>query len=142
MFRVRVTLSKVGSRSVQIVRYADGKRYIVKHIGSGHTDEELAALKKIALTHIEELSRQYPLFTDLKSARDVVMLSQCEYHGFYYTFLYEILYAIQGKLGYTVVADEMLNDLTIMRILEPSSKLRSIELMESYFGIRHRRQRY
>lgn len=70
-----------------------------------------------------------------------MMLSQCEYHGFYYTFLYEILYAIQGRLGYTVVADEKLNDVTIMRILEPSSKLRSIELMESYFGIRHRRQR-
>ena len=68
--------------------------------------------------------------------------SQCEYHGFYYTFLYEILYAIQRRLGYTEVADDMLNDLAIMRILEPASKLRSIELMESYFGIHHRRQRY
>jgi transposase len=36
----------------------------------------------------------------------------------------------------------MLNDLVIMRILDPASKLRSIELMATYFGISHRRQRY
>jgi hypothetical protein len=29
-----------------------------------------------------------------------------------------------------------------MRIFEPSSKLRSIELLEHYFGIKHRRQRF
>jgi hypothetical protein len=30
----------------------------------------------------------------------------------------------------------MLNDLVTMRIVEPTSKLRSIELMLQYFGIR------
>ena len=142
MLRVRIISTKVGSRSVQIVRYADGKRYIVKHIGTGNTDEELSALKQVALIHVEELTRQSSLFPDVNSPKDVMMLNQCEYHGFYYTFLYEVLRTIQARLGYTVVADDMLNDLTIMRILEPASKLRSIELMESYFGIRHRRQRY
>jgi len=29
-----------------------------------------------------------------------------------------------------------------MRVMEPASKLRSIELLETYFGIRHRRQRF
>lgn len=142
MLRVRIISTKVGSRSVQIVRYADGKRYIIKHIGTGKTDEELSALKQLALTHVVELTGQSSLFSEVKSTEDIMMLNQCEYRGFYYTFLYEVLRTIQAKLGYTVVADDMLNDLTIMRILEPASKLRSIELMESYFGIRHRRQRY
>ncbi len=142
MLRVRIISTKVGSRSVQVVRYADGKRYIIKHIGTGNTEEELSALKQVAFSHVEELSRQSSLFPDAKSPGDVMMLNQCEYHGFYYTFLYEVLRIIQARLGYTAVADDMLNDLTIMRILEPASKLRSIDLMESYFGIRHRRQRY
>ena len=142
MLRVRIISTKVGSRSVQIVRYADGKRYIIKHIGTGNTDEELSSLKQVALTHIEELTRQSSLFPDVKSSGDIMMLNQCEYRGFYYTFLYEVLRTLQARLGYTGVADDMLNDLTIMRILEPASKLRSIELMESYFGICHRRQRY
>lgn len=33
-------------------------------------------------------------------------------------------------------------DLVIIRIFEPGSKLRSIELLEQNFGIRHRRQSY
>jgi transposase len=53
-----------------------------------------------------------------------------------------VLYAIQTQIGYTAQIDGMLNDLVIMRIVEPASKLRSIELIETYFGIRHRRQRY
>src|SRR5690606_35294503 len=36
----------------------------------------------------------------------------------------------------------LLSDLVVMRIFEPASKLRSLELMETYFGIRHRRQRF
>ena len=67
MLRIRLTSTKSGSRSVQIVRYADGRRYVVKHIGSGYTDQELNALKQIALTHIEELSRQSRMFADVKS---------------------------------------------------------------------------
>lgn len=36
----------------------------------------------------------------------------------------------------------LLNDLVVMRLIEPCSKLRSIALLESYFGIKHRRQQY
>ena len=36
----------------------------------------------------------------------------------------------------------MLNDFVLMRVFEPSSKLRSIELMDVYFGIKLRRQRF
>ena len=34
------------------------------------------------------------------------------------------------------------NDLALIRIIEPASKLRSITLLKTYFGIQHRRQRY
>jgi transposase len=69
------------------------------------------------------------------------MPGQFNYLGFYYTLLYDVLHAIQRQIGYTSL-DGMLNDLVIMRIVDPTSKLRSIELMETYFGIRHRRQLY
>jgi transposase len=36
----------------------------------------------------------------------------------------------------------LLNDLVISRIFDPASKLRSLELMEGYFGIRHSRKTY
>jgi len=142
MLYVRVVKTKVGSRSVQVIRYTNGRRVIVKHIGTGSADEEINALSEIARSYIEDLSQQLSFFADVQLPDSVVMLSQCEYLGFYYTFLYDVLYAIQTQIGYTSQIDDMLNDLVIMRIVEPASKLRSIELMETYFGIRHRRQRY
>lgn len=143
MLRIREVKTKVGSRSVQVIRYSGSRRIIVKHIGTGNTDEEVASLKEIAQSYIEELSHQATLFTDYGSQPDdKVTLSQCEYIGFHYGFLYDILQAIQVQIGYTTVTDALLTDLAIMRIVEPASKLRSIELMDTYFGIRHRRQRY
>lgn len=133
----------MGSRSVQVVRYSGGKRSIVKHIGTGNTDEEVASLREIALSYIEDVSRQVPLFADTLSQPDEkVTLSQCTYLGFHYRFLYDVLQTIQSQIGYTTGTDALLTDLAIIRIIEPSSKLRSIELMDTYFGIRHRRQRY
>ncbi len=47
-----------------------------------------------------------------------------------------------SKMGITWIKKQLLLDLVIVRIMEPASKLRSIELLDSYFGIRHRRQSY
>lgn len=143
MLRIREIKTKVGSRSVQVIRYADGKRIIVKHIGTGNTKEEVTSLKELARSYIEDVSQQTVLFSDFRSQPDdKVTLSQCEYLGFYYSLLYDVLKAVQVQIGYTTVADALLTDMAIIRIVEPASKLRSIELMDTYFGIRHRRQRY
>lgn len=143
MLRIREVKTKVGSRSVQVIRYSGSRRTIVKHIGTGNTDEEVASLKEIARLYIEDISQQTTLFADTGSQPDdKVTLSQCEYLGFHYGFLYDVLKAIQVQIGYTTVTDALLTDLAIIRIVEPASKLRSIELMNTYFGIRHRRQRY
>lgn len=69
-----------------------------------------------------------------------IPLEQCEYLGFQYTFLYETLYKLQVRLGYTCFGIKLLNDLVTIRIIEPASKLRSLELLETYFNIKHRRQ--
>jgi len=82
------------------------------------------------------------LFEESKPNENNILVSQCDYIGFYYTYLYDVLRAVEHKLGYIMEVDTLLSDLVILRILEPASKLRSIELMESYFGIRHRRQRF
>lgn len=143
MLRIREVKTKVGSRSIQVVRYSGGKRSIVKHIGTGNTDEEIVSLREAALSYIEDVSLQVTLFADTMSQPDeVVTLSQCTYLGFHYRLLYDVLLSIQAQIGYTTVTDGMLTDLAIIRVVDPASKLRSIELMDTYFGIRHRRQRY
>ena len=142
MFRVREVKTKVGSHSIQVVRYENGTRLVVKHIGTGSTADELILLREAARKFILEASGQSSLIFDSSHGEDDVSIAQCDYMGFRYNFLYEVISGIQDMMGYYSVADQMLNDLVVMRILDPVSKLRSIEMMKTYFGIHHRRQRY
>ena len=142
MLHVRVIKTKGDSKSVQVYRYQKGKRVIVKHIGSGSTEQQITVLLEMAKVFIADHTKQTYLFEQQQSNKQDVLLSQYIYLGSYYTFLYDILRAIQHHIGYTLLADTLLNDLALIRIIEPASKLRSIALLETYFGIQHRRQRY
>lgn len=142
MLHFRTIKTKGKSRSVQVYSYKSGKRVIIKHIGSGTSDEQIACLQEMARLFISDYTKQAYLFEDISPNNEGVLLSQCEYQGIYYTYFYDAIRAIQYQLGYAPEVDSLLNDLVVTRIFEPASKLRSIELMEAYFGIKHRRQRF
>jgi len=142
MLHFRVIKTKGNSRSVQVYYYRNSKRVILKHIGSGITNDEIASLEQIARVFIADYSKQSFLFEEYKPQEDSILLSHCDYLGVYYTFFYDVLRGVQHLIGYTLTLDSLLCDLVVMRIFEPASKLRSIELMETYFGIKHRRQRF
>ena len=142
MLHVRVIKTKGDSKSVQVCHYRKGKRVIFKHIGSGSTEQQITILLEMAKVFIADHTKQIYLFDEQQPNEQDVLLSQCTYLGSYYTSLYDILRAIQHHIGYTLLTDTLLNDLTLIRIIEPASKLRSIRLLQTYFGIHHRRQRY
>jgi len=142
MLYLRVVKTKSKSRAVQVIRYHDGRRIIVKHIGSARDDDDLQVLTALAHEYISEIGSQADLFPPSEQHSNLLLLNQAQYLGFYYTFLYDLIHSIQIQIGYTESTEGLLTDLVVMRIIEPCSKLRSIELMETYFGIRHRRQRY
>jgi len=56
--------------------------------------------------------------------------------------LYDVLTKLILTIGFDKINHKLLLDLVIIRMMEPASKLRSIALMEEYFGIKHRRQNY
>ena len=59
--------------------------------------------------------------------------------GTSHSFAYEILAAVAEKCGFDSGEgfDQLLIDLAIMRVIEPSSKLRAVELLDRYFDIKH-----
>ena len=123
--------------AVQVIKYEKRKRVVVKHIGSAHNKDELLMLLDNAKNWIEEQTKQISMFPQKEQ---FIPFDQCEYLGFQYTFLYETLHKLQTRLGYTCFNIQLLNDLVTIRIIEPTSKLRSLELLETYFNIKHRRQ--
>jgi transposase len=141
MFHVRVVTTGSGASAVQIIRYINRRRVVVKHVGSGRSNKELESLFSIAEEWIASHTQQTSIFSDSDDNKSI-SLEGYEYLGCHYNFVYEILGSLQKRIGYDFSKSSLLNDLVTMRIFEPTSKLRSIELLETYFGIKHRRQAF
>lgn len=141
MLSIRVVTTASQSKAVQIVYYRNRKRIIFKHIGSGKTDEEITSLKLIAQDIITTYSPTLSLYGEIRF-NQLLQLDKSEFLGVYYTYYYEVVDSLIKKMGIEKLKKQLLLDLVIMRLLEPASKLRSIELLDTYFGIEHRRQSY
>jgi transposase len=98
-------------------------------------------LKLVALDVIKNFNPEIPLFEEAK-LDNLLYLDKSEFLGVYYTFLYEVLSGLLSQIGLDKIKKQLLLDLVTMRVVEPASKLRSIELLDTYFGIKHRRQSY
>lgn len=141
MLYVRVVNTASKSKAVQVVYYRNRKRIVYKHIGSGKTDQENTELKLVAQDFIDNYSPALSLFGETKF-NNLLYLDKSEFLGVYYTFFYEIAWQLMSEMGITQIKKQLLLDLVIVRMIEPASKLRSIELLDTYFGITHRRQSY
>lgn len=138
--KIRVVNTASKASAVQVVRYKNGKRVIVQHIGSAHNDVELEELMLSAQEWIKDYSQQLSVFPD-ESPNKLLHLNHCTFIGVQYRYFYEQIALIQDGLGF-IDLPSLLNDLVSIRIFEPASKLRSLELMEQFFGIKHSRKSY
>ena len=141
MLKIRVVKTGSSAQAVQAIRYYNNKRIIIKHFGSAHTDAQLHGLLEIAHVWIKDYSGLLSIFPT-ENPNAVLYIQNCDFLGVYYSFFYELISLLQQQIGFDQLGGRLFNDLVIIRILEPSSKLRSIELLESYFGIKHRRQNF
>jgi transposase len=127
---------------VQVVRYEQRRPVVLKHIGTAHTEEELEKLKQSAQTWIIHNPPQPRLFAvsvqrqnpDKEGSPQLV---DCEFQGVWHTYTYEFLYRICAHFKFTLLKHPILIDLIIMRIFEPTSKLRSLMLLSKYFNREH-----
>lgn len=138
--KVRVVKTASKANAVQVVRYQNNKRVILQHIGSAHNDEELNELILIAEEWIKEFSNQLSIFPE-EPPNGLLHLKHCTFVGVKYHFFYELINTIEDKIGFGDLP-VLLNDLVAIRIFEPASKLRSLQLMEQFFGIKHSRKNY
>lgn len=138
--KIRVVETASKAKAVQIVRYQNNKRIVLQHIGSAHNQAELEELMLSAQEWIKDYSNQLSVFSD-ESPSKLLHLNHCSFIGVQYRYFHQHIAAIQDKMGLSDLPP-LLNDLVIVRIFEPASKLRSLELMERFFGIKHSRKSY
>lgn len=141
MYKIRQIKYSKNSVSIQVYKIENRKRIIVRHIGTARNEQEKCDLITLANDFISSISKQIFLFEE-EQAGNVLYIKQTDFIGVYYTFLYDVLSKLILTIGFDKINNKLLLDLVIIRLVEPASKLRSIELLEEYFGIKHRRQNY
>lgn len=112
----------------------------MQHMGSAHTKEALDELLVMAEEWIRGFSEQLSIFPDEDPNR-LLHLNHCAFIGVRYHFFNKQITRLQDSIGFKDLP-VLLKDLVTMRIFEPASKLRSLELMEQFFGIGHSRKSY
>jgi hypothetical protein len=140
-----------GATAVQIAEYVDGRRRIVTHVGSAHTEAELGLLLERARglladagqgeldLGVEPAPRKVPLvapapeeaglFADptrggrRQQRRERPRVSSPQVIGTSSRLLFDVLAAVYSTLGFDAVGDETFRDLVIARIVEPTSIL-------------------
>lgn len=141
MYHTRTTKTSSSAIAVQVVKYVKRKMIILAHIGSARNEDELAILKANAADWIKNNYPQQSLFHSNNAHAKLISLDKCEYLGVRYHFIYQTLNRLFEKFDFNSLPDcrKMLLDLAIIRIVEPASKLRSLELLNEYFGLSYDR---
>lgn len=141
MYKIREIKYSSNSVSIQVYKIENRKRKIIRHIGTAKNENERENLIQLAQDFIKKATKQLSIF-EKENTDNILNISQCKFLGIYYGFFYELLHKLFIKIGFDKHKNNLLLDLVIIRLFEPASKLRSIELLEDYFGIRYRRQCY
>lgn len=136
--KIRKVQTASGVTAVQVVQNKGTGRSFLKHIGSAHDEHALELLLDEAKQYIEVHCRQPNLFsgTDTPSSSSLfkAVLDKSSVIGITHQFTRNARLACAEKCGLGSLP-ELYLDLALKRIIEPTSKLRLMELVELHFKV-------
>jgi len=132
-FKIRTTKTKTSKTAVQVINYAKRKVNILKHIGSGSSEEEIKDLKDQAINWINSETSRTGLFPNSQDS----FFKSYQYEGFTYRFAYEFLEKIYLKFNFDKYLNKQIKDLIIGKILEPGSTKHCVEFLDEFLDIKH-----
>ena len=125
---VRKVRTASGATAVQIAETVQGRRRIVEHIGSAHTEAELAALIAVAKGKID--AGQQHLDLQLSGAEQVRAAGEAVITRYSSELLWTTLISSYWRLGFGVLGDDTFAALVCARLVEPTSKLDTLRVLD------------
>jgi hypothetical protein len=123
---VRKVKTASGATAVQIVEKRHGVRRIVAHVGSAHDEAKLAVLMASARDriHAAQLALDLPTAAESGGSGGAVVTGSAS------EVLWDVLVDAYHRLGFDAVADEAFRALVLARIVEPTSKLAAVGVLD------------
>ncbi len=136
--RIRKVKTHSGSTAIQVGSYKGKSFKLAKHIGSSKNTQKISELISIASEYIRSHSLQTelnfnPQSEEILFKRGLKVEQSCLQEAF------EYLDKIYSKIGFSTIANDILKHFVLIRVLEPASKIKSIELLKKYFGISYKK---
>lgn len=136
--RIRKVKTHSGSTAIQVGSYKGKSFKLAKHIGSSKDTQKISELISIASEYIRSHSLQTelnfnPQSEEILFKRGIKVEQSCLQEAFAY------LDKIYSKIGFNTIANDILKHFALIRVLEPASKIKSIELLKKYFGISYKK---
>jgi hypothetical protein len=122
---VRRVKTASGATAVQIVQKRGRRVLSIEHIGSAHTDDELAVLLQVA----GERRHAGQLALDLDGAGAGGVGAPAVAGGTASLILWEVLAGIYDDLGLDRLGDGTFRALVLARVIEPASKLDTVRVL-------------
>lgn len=135
---VRKNRNRSGSVSVQIISKSGGRYQVIKTIGSSSNPEEIERFVMEANNYIHHPANQLPLFstlseTDQSIKNFIESMSNLQVRTIGPELIFGTLF---DRIGFNVVGDELFRHITIARLAYPTSKLKTVDYLYRYRGIK------
>lgn len=136
--RIRKVKTHSGATAIQIGSYRGKLFQLTKHIGSSKDVKKISELVDIAKAYIRSHSPQMelnfnPQSEEILFKRGIHIEKSCLEEA------YEYLTAVYAKIGFSTLGNNILKHFSMIRVLEPASKAKSILLLQKYFDISYRK---
>ena len=130
---IRKVRTGSGATAVQIAEKIAGRHRIIDHLGSAHTEAELAALVQAARDKLDadQLAFDLPEVTppDRVPAGSSTAVGGSVITGKRSRWLIDVIEAAWSRLGFDQIDDEAFFQLVLARIVEPTSKADSVRVL-------------
>ena len=133
---IRRLKNRSGSTSVQVIQKINGRYKVLKTIGCATLLHDIEKLESHAKQEIERLTAQPKLFVSEQDELIDKTLSTLE-NSDIRTIGPEIIFGkIYDSIGFNKVGEDMFRHLVISRLVFPLSKLKTVEYLQRFQGIK------
>lgn len=138
-YRFRKVKTKSGATAIQIGFYQKDRKFkLVKHLGSSTIQKKINELVGIAQEYIQSHSPQLKLNFNPQS-EEIMFTRGIRMQSKSLETAYKYLNQTYHKLGFEKLDNDLLKHFVLIRVLEPASKVKSIELLNKYFGLEYKK---
>lgn len=136
--RIRKVKTHSGATAIQVGSYR-GKRFkLTKHIGSAKEATKIAELLQIGQEYIHSHSPQLAINFNPQS-EEVLFKKGIFVEKSTLSEAYTYLSRIYTTIGFATLENDILQHFSMMRVLEPASKAKSLLLLKKYFDLAYKK---